>query len=90
MFTTKHFVNPLSLLGNHCATNLKKDTTVKQKETRFSRQLKNPTFHEFQINEQSDGAAFKTLLAEKKRLSCLAHNIDQKYDTLCDVLCSRM
>lgn len=84
--TSRHFVNLHSQDGKVFVQTLRKDTSEKQKEKRFSRQLKVLTFRHFLTDESSDDAAFKNLLAEMERLSCLAYDKDQTDVTLCDIL----
>lgn len=44
------------------------------------------TFQKFRNEACNDEDAFRKLLAEMERLSCLAHGNDQSYASLCDVL----
>lgn len=56
------------------------------KRTRFSWTFKELTFQQFRNETTSDDAAFKKLFSEIELLSCLAHDSDQKDETICDVL----
>lgn len=56
------------------------------KRIRFNRQLKALTFKQFRDQEASDEEAFKKLRAEIERRSCLANDVDQTDDGLCNIL----